>query len=251
MKHNIVPLLEVGEHTDSISVQALDMPGVPVDRLTVDVTRLERSMHWGCIKYLSIGSYEGEGTSYTAGGIQQNWDGTLSMTGEKVDELAPVSDPNSETLDKNSDYGWRNTAVYFNTTALSEMRDGKESQVRAIDRSFRKTMRQEIRSHEMSPENIKSEISGAISVTIALGVPALILGGQPVEGVAEGAALLVPILMLPKPWLPLVQAGFHHIADHKYHEFSPKYSSMFSFRFDRVALAARHLARPIIKLAQQ
>ncbi len=245
MQKNVVPLVEVAEHSDVIRVLDLDMPGVPIEDLQLDVARTERVMHWGGIKFLTMGSNEGEGTEYTATGFNFGADGSIGATGQKIAKKARFADASSDGLHKNSDYNWRNTAVYFNSTALKEKSlEGEPAQAKQLDRAFRATLGKEIFDHEMSLKNVVSEVGNALYFTAVLYGIDFILPGVDFIG-SDSLPEVVTQLMLPKLAWPLLMKLGDSVEkgigiDRQ--RLRPKYSTMFSFRVDRVALATRHLA---------
>ncbi len=246
MSHNVVPLLELGEHTDDVRLLNLDLPGVPVDRVNVDLTRLERSMHWGGIKLLALGSYEGEGTEYTATNFAMNPDGTISATKSKVATRSRIGAPKSQDLHKNGDYRWRNTAVYFNSTGLAEREPEPQKQVRTLDRSLRANLLMDIGTHELGPKRIAEEVAGAFFV-------ALLIKAVP-NFTSEHDLLPTTIRWsTPKAILPALLKVEDMIEKRLFgidRNLPPKYSTMFSWRIDRAMLASRHLSRRILSLEE-
>ena len=242
----MVPILDIAEHADNIQLMNLDLPGIPIEDVRVDVPRLQRAMHWGGIRFLTLGSYEGDSTEYTASGVQQNWDGTLSLTGEKIAKKASVTEPQSQRLERDEDYRWRNTAVYFNAIALQEMSGQDPSLLTTVlDRSFRKTILKEVADHEVGLSNITSEVAEAI---VLAGIGSLVLNriGQDAAGFVEWFESFV----FPKIWFPAGLRMQRMLPMYRQKELPPKYSLMFSFKFDRALLATRHLvAHKIITLA--
>lgn len=254
MKHNIVPLLEVGEHSDAIRVAELDLPGVPVEELQLDVARTERAMHWGGIKYLTLASDEGQVTTFVPGpNGNLNPDGSFSSSASKVASKVRLSDHSSERLITplaRSDYQWRNTAVYFNSGEIRQVLKDSDaaSQAQSLDRSLRSALLFEIASNEVDASNAMSELAQAVVFTAILKIIPVsdeILGGS------LGFVPTVLVFSLPKPWFPLSQRLYKAREQRRNdHELNPKYSTMFSFRFDRTALAARHLTRSLITLPE-
>lgn len=205
MQKNIVPLLEVAEHSDVIRVFDLDLPGVPVENLQLNVARTERAMHWGGIKFLTIGCNEGEGTEYTATGYNFNPDGSLGATGQKIAKKAPFADANSDGMHKNNDYNWRNTAVYFNSTALKEKSEGDaRTQTKQLDRAFRATVGREIFDNEMGLKNAISEAGNALYFTAAVYGLDFILPGVELIGRNDSLPSIMAEFILPKLFWPVV-----------------------------------------------
>jgi len=247
MSHQIVPLLDIAEYTDNVRLMKLDLPGVPVEDLNVDVTRLNRAMHWGGIGLLAIGSYEGEGTEYTATNVAMGPDGSLVGTGTKIAKKAKISSPQSQDIARSADYRWRNTAIYFNSTALDEREADPNVQTKALDRALRTSLLADIGSHEMAPKNLVGEAGMAFYYTC---VGKILMGSR--FGYSDGWIDSMVNFMEPKVWLPPVMMAFHKLLPRHNSAteigLPAKNSLMFSWKFDRAALASRHLTRRIIFL---
>lgn len=239
-----MPILDVPQHTDSVRIMNLDLPGVPVDQLNVDLTRLERVMHWGGIKLLALGSFEGEGTEYAATHVSINPDGTISATKSKVASKARLATPRSEELDKDSEYNWRNTAVYFNSTGLAERDTNAGAIVKTLDKSLRANLLADIGIGEVGPRRLLRE-TALVTAAVALSkvTPDFILPDWDWSD--------IPLTTLtPKPILPFALKAIDTI-NPKTHRLPPKYSTMFFWRTDRALLASRHLTRRILTLSSK
>ncbi len=245
MNHNVVPLVEVAEHTDYVRLLDLDLPGVPVDRLDVDLTRLEKVMHWGGVHVLSVGSYYGDASEVGATSLSVNPDGTMSASKEKIKKRAKITAPESQNLDNAVDFRWRNTAVYFNSTGLAERTPDPNEQAKLLDRSLRKSLGADISTHELGLGNVAREV-GTASLFAAV---SKLVPGNPV-GSWDWEEILL-LACMPKLLLPVTTNIFHNLRGKDNNPFGlkPKYSTMWDFKFDRAMLAGRHLSRSIITLA--
>ncbi len=240
----MIPLLEIAEHTDYVRLAELDLPGAPLDRVNVDLTRLERVMHWGGVRVLTLGSFEGEGTEYTATNFTINPDGTMGATKSKIAAKAKIAAPVSEDMHKNPDYRWRNTAVYFNSTGLKEQEPDPKSQVKTMDHGLRTNLLEDMAQHELSTQNLAKEVAFAASI---VGIIKLL----PYSDMDWSQIIH---FSMPKYYWPAV-LKFWDTSDRHIRNIDrgmpPKYSTMYYWRVDRVMLASRHLTRRILTLGNE
>lgn len=247
MSHQFVPLLEVSEHADNIRLMDLNLPGVDVERLQVDVTRLKRAMHWGNIAYLALGSDAGEHSTFTFGGITYNPDGTLSATRSKIATKAKVSERTNGDMGGTRSLGWRNTAIYFNTSALEEHEGTEEQKVRLLDRSFRRSIFGDISEHDLNSRKAFMEVLvGLGMITYYEALERLGLTHDINQSFLEAFIFQC----IPKPEWPMVTGIFGKFTPFFDNPRGLKYqhSSMYAFKFDRALLASRHLSRRIVTL---
>lgn len=248
MRHNIVPILEVGEHTDNVTIMNLQLPpSLPLEDLRLDLTRLEKAMHWGGIKLLALGTYEGDTTTYSPAEIKTNPDGTISATKAKIGKRARISNPQSQNLEDDVDFRWRNTAIYFNKPEIEE-RDTQDTQaqLKMLDRSLRTALMTDIIGHEISAKNIFGELKYALTASL--------IAKYPLRW-HEDWGTIMTAFSLPKPPLVAIQYISSKMRNPltirtKANNLKPKYSTMFEYKIDRVTLASRFILGNIISLDQ-
>lgn len=138
----------------------------------------------GGIGHLSLGSYEGEQTTYTPAGAKLNWDGTLSATRVKVATKAQTSTRQLQPPENNilDEFRWANLAIYLNQAE-------PPSSPKALDQAIRKELLQDIWQREASLGKLAAE-SGI------LGLYCLWFGGLNLGLIAKllGATTVYPIL---------------------------------------------------------
>jgi len=217
-----VPLTEVGEHSDKIRLLDFDLPGTDPERLAIDIARTERVMHWGGIGHLSLGSYEGERTTFAPANPRLNPDGTLSATRSKLVTKASASSLEQTPNKEHPAFRQRNLALYFNK---NQPPGRQEKPIQGLDRNLRSQLFKDIWRSEAGPLDLAFEL-GIIAYYIHV--------------FNDISTAIIVKSLGTMPMIYTVRSIFTNS------ENPHKKSSQLFWYGDRAAIASAYLARPLI-----